>query len=111
LALGFLTLFITPVNLACQNLALRDLEASQVANFSNASPILTVAWGAWLFGEPLTTSLILGGALTLGGIAWTTRSSVAGGRTVFGGQRSLVSERERGSPRVLPAVSPDFTGH
>jgi drug/metabolite transporter (DMT)-like permease len=73
LALAFLTLFITPVNLACQNLALRRLDASQVANFSNASPILTVAWGIWLFGETLTPALVAGGALTLGGIFWTSR--------------------------------------
>ena len=41
IALAVLTLFITPVNLACQNLAMRRLDASQVANFSNISPILT----------------------------------------------------------------------
>jgi drug/metabolite transporter (DMT)-like permease len=71
LALAFLTLFITPVNLACQNLALRRLDASQVANFSNVSPILTVVWGAWLFGEAMTTSLVIGGAVTLAGVFWT----------------------------------------
>jgi O-acetylserine/cysteine efflux transporter len=74
LALAFLTLFITPVNLACQNLALRRLDASQVANFSNVSQILTVAWGACLFGEAITPSLIVGGTLTLAGALWTSRS-------------------------------------
>ena len=28
-------------------------------------------WGAWLFGEALTASLIVGGALTLAGVVWT----------------------------------------
>jgi drug/metabolite transporter (DMT)-like permease len=74
IALAVLTLFITPVNLASQNLAIRRLDASQVANFSNVSPILTVAWGAWLFGEAITASLVVGGALTLAGVFWTGRS-------------------------------------
>ena len=71
IALAVLTLIITPVNLAAQNLAMRRLDASQVANFSNVSPILTVMWGAWLFGESLSASLIVGGALTLAGVVWT----------------------------------------
>ena len=71
IALAVLTLIITPVNLAAQNLAMRRLDASQVANFSNVSPILTVVWGAWLFGESLSASLIVGGALTLAGVVWT----------------------------------------
>jgi drug/metabolite transporter (DMT)-like permease len=74
LALGFLTLFITPVFLACQNLALQRLDASQVANFSNVSQILTVGWGACLFGEAITASLVVGGMLTLAGVLWTSRS-------------------------------------
>ncbi len=74
IALAVLTLFITPVNLACQNLAIRRLDASQVANFSNISPILTVVWGAWLFGEAVTPSLVVGGTLTLAGVFWTGRS-------------------------------------
>jgi drug/metabolite transporter (DMT)-like permease len=70
-ALAILTLIITPVNLACQNLAMRRLDASQVANFSNVSPVLTVVWGAWLFGESISPSLVVGGALTLAGVFWT----------------------------------------
>jgi drug/metabolite transporter (DMT)-like permease len=74
IALAVLALFITPVNLACQNLAIRRLDASQVANFSNIAPILTVTWGARLFGEAITPSLVVGGALTLAGVLWTGRS-------------------------------------
>ncbi len=74
IALAVLTLIITPVNLACQNMAMRRLDASQVANFSNISPILTVIWGAWLFGEAVTTSLVVGGILTLAGVFWTASS-------------------------------------
>ena len=73
LALLFLGLFITPFAWAYQNLALRRFDASQVATFSNASPILTVVWGMWLFGEVLTPTLVAGGAMTLGGIYWACR--------------------------------------
>jgi drug/metabolite transporter (DMT)-like permease len=73
LALAFLALFVTPVGQACQNLALCRLDASQVATFSNASPVLTVVWGIWLFGEALTPALVIGGILTFCGISWTGR--------------------------------------
>ena len=73
LALLFLGLLITPFAWAYQNLALRRFDASQVATFSNASPILTVVWGMLLFGEVLTPTLIAGGAMTLGGIYWACR--------------------------------------
>jgi drug/metabolite transporter (DMT)-like permease len=101
LALAFLTLFITPVNLACQNLALRSLDASQVANFSNVSPILTVCWGSWLFGEAITASLVAGGALTLAGVFWT---GGAPGRAVRG-QWSVVRQKGLNGRRVLTGVS------
>lgn len=73
ISLAILALFITPVNLALQNLSLRRLDASQVATFSNVAPILTVVWGIWFFHERLTFALVVGGLLTLGGIAWTSR--------------------------------------
>lgn len=73
LALAFLALFVTPLGQACQNLALSRLDASQVATFSNASPVLTVVWGIWLFGEALTPALVVGGLLTFFGISWTGR--------------------------------------
>jgi drug/metabolite transporter (DMT)-like permease len=74
LALAILGLFITPMGWAFQNLSLRRFDASQVATFSNGSPFLTVVWGVWLFGERLTPELLVGGALTLGGIYWASRA-------------------------------------
>jgi hypothetical protein len=44
-----------------------------VATFGNAAPILTVVWGYLFLGEAITPFLIVGGALTLGGILWTIR--------------------------------------
>lgn len=71
--LAYLTVGASVVGFAFQNLALRRFDASQVATVNNASPILTVLWGIWLFGEALTPALAVGGALTLGGILWTSR--------------------------------------
>jgi drug/metabolite transporter (DMT)-like permease len=73
LALAYLAFVVTPLGQACQNLALHRLDASHVATFSNASPLLTVVWGIVLFDEILSPALLLGGGLTLGGIFWTTR--------------------------------------
>ena len=101
---GVLTLFITPVNLACQNLAMRRLDASQVANFSNVSPILTVVWGAWLFGEALTASLVVGGTLTLAGVFWTGEP-LARGRWPAVGRSVRASSTARASLPGGPAPS------
>jgi len=73
LGLAFLGLFVTPFGWAYQNMALRRFDASQVATLSNASPILTVVWGMWLFGETLTTTLVVGGVMTMAGIYWICR--------------------------------------
>ena len=72
--LAHLALVVTVVGLACQNQALRRLDASQVATVGNAAPLLTVLWGVWLLGESFTPTLALGGALVLAGILWTQRS-------------------------------------
>ncbi|GAC1475170.1 MAG: DMT family transporter [Isosphaeraceae bacterium] len=71
--LAHLTLVVTVLGLAFQSLAMRRLDASQVATVGNAAPVLTVVWGVWLLGESFTPALALGGALTLGGILWTNR--------------------------------------
>ncbi|WP_165250476.1 DMT family transporter [Paludisphaera soli] len=73
ICLGVLALVMTPINLALQNLSLKRLDASQVAAFSNVAPVLTVVWGVWLFGETLSTALVVGGVLTLAGVCWTSR--------------------------------------
>ncbi len=73
LGLAYLTLFATIVGLAFQNLAMRRVDASQVATFNNFGPVLTVTWGVWLFGESVSPALALGGILTIGGILWTSR--------------------------------------
>jgi len=71
LTLLFLAVFATPVSQACQNLAMKRMDASQVANFSNLSPLLTVIWGVVFVAENLSSLFVIGGLLTLGGIVWT----------------------------------------
>ena len=95
-AMVYMTLIVTVLGLALQNLAMRTLDASQVATFGNASPVLTVVWGVWLFGEELSPAILLGGALTLAGIYWTNRApKAAAGRTIseplHGVERSAVA--------------------
>jgi drug/metabolite transporter (DMT)-like permease len=72
-SLAYLTLIVTVLGLACQNQALRRFDASQVAAFGNVAPLLTILWGVWLLGEQAHLTLLLGGALTLGGILWASR--------------------------------------
>jgi drug/metabolite transporter (DMT)-like permease len=77
-SLAILAILVTPLNLALQNLSLRRLDASQVATFTNAAPVLTVIWGVWFFHEALPVTLVIGGVLTIGGILWTSRPGPSG---------------------------------
>ena len=72
----YLTLVASVLGLACQNMALRRLEASHVAAVGNLSPVLTVLWGVWLLGEGLNLSLVLGGTLTLAGVAMASHAAM-----------------------------------
>jgi drug/metabolite transporter (DMT)-like permease len=101
LALVFLGVFITPFAWAYQNLALRRFDASQVATFSNASPVLTVLWGMWLFGEVLTPTLLVGGAMTLGGIYWACRPRAA----ALGRRRMFRTEESSNRIPVIPGLA------
>ncbi len=98
--LFFLTFVVTVVGLAFQNFAMRRLDASQVASFGNAAPLLTVFWGIWLFGESVTPALLVGGALTLGGILWTSRPARTASRTASGDILKVPAELERLAPVV-----------
>lgn len=44
------------------------LEAGRVGVVSTAEPVVTVALGAALLGEPVTASILVGGALVIGGV-------------------------------------------
>jgi drug/metabolite transporter (DMT)-like permease len=86
--LAYLTIVVSLFGLVCQNLALRHVDASQLAVIGNAAPVLTILWGVMLLGESLTPALILGGTLTLVGIVVSTRPA------------PLAPPRESGALRV-----------
>ncbi|ADV61604.1 protein of unknown function DUF6 transmembrane [Isosphaera pallida ATCC 43644] len=69
-----LTVVVTVVGLALQNLAIRRLETSQVAAVGNLAPILTLIWAVLLFGDAITPQLIVGGTATLVGVFLANRS-------------------------------------
>jgi drug/metabolite transporter (DMT)-like permease len=95
LGLIYLGLVVTVFGLYFQNQALKRLDASQVAAVGNAAPLLTVVWGVWLLGEAVTPSLIVGGAMILGGVVWTSLPDRSGAKI---GAKS--------KDRVVPSPSP-----
>jgi drug/metabolite transporter (DMT)-like permease len=73
LGLAYLAVVVSIGGLAFQNLAMRSLDASQVATFGNVAPLLTIFWGYLLFDERITPIAAVGGTLVLLGIAWSSR--------------------------------------
>lgn len=71
LGLGFLIVFTSGLAYALWTWALRGLEATQVAIFANAQPVVTAVLSFLFLGEPLTLALVAGGFLVLAGVGWT----------------------------------------
>jgi drug/metabolite transporter (DMT)-like permease len=103
IALALLALVITPLGQVFQNVSLRRLDASQVATFSNGSPVLTVFWGVWFLDEAITAALAVGGLLTLVGILWSTRGEINGRRESEEADRSL-GPGQQPDPRTGPVL-------
>lgn len=74
LALIYLSVFGMAVAMILWNRAIARIEVSQVAIFSNLTPVVTLALSALLFGEPLTPPLLAGGALVVAGAYLTQRT-------------------------------------
>lgn len=49
--------------------ALKEYDANLVVPFTLLHPLLTVALGAWLTGDPIGVPLLLGGAIAVAGVA------------------------------------------
>jgi drug/metabolite transporter (DMT)-like permease len=101
-ALIHLTLVVSILGLLFQNLALARLDASQVATFGNASPLLTMLWGNLIFAERLTPTLAFGGALILLGVVGTSRP--ARGPAVMPEPFEPVPKPRLAMPRVATAA-------
>ena len=68
LALGYLVVVGSIVVFVLYVLVLRFWSASRAAYLFVVSPFVTVLVSAWLLDEPVGASLVLGGALVLGGV-------------------------------------------
>ena len=73
LGMAHLVVVNSIAGLIFQNLAMRRLDASQVATFGNIAPLLTIVWGRLLFDERVSAVAAIGGLLVLAGIAWAGR--------------------------------------
>ncbi len=74
LALVYLAVFGMVVGQFLWNRAIARIEVSQVAIFSNLTPVFTLVLSAFFFGEPITPPLLAGGALVVAGAYLTQRT-------------------------------------
>lgn len=59
----------------CFAFALTELAPSRVAAFNYLQPLIAISLGVWMLGEKVTSSLIVGGTLILGGLYLTEREA------------------------------------
>jgi drug/metabolite transporter (DMT)-like permease len=72
-AVGYLVVLTSVVSYLIYYWALRRVEASRVAIWSNTQPVLTALLAWALHGERLTASFAVGGAMVLAGVVLTER--------------------------------------
>lgn len=68
LGVAFLTLFCSLLGYHCWNLAIAELGVGMVNNFLYLLPLIGVASGVLLLGEPLTKQILWGSLLIIGGV-------------------------------------------
>lgn len=68
LAVLYLGLICSALCYLLWNWSLQHLDAGQAANFINPIPVVSVASGALVLGEPVTAGQVLGGAMVLTGV-------------------------------------------
>ncbi len=74
-ALLFLSLGCTALAYVFWAHALKRLEATRVAVFIYAIPLLGLMWGRIYLGEPITVWLVLGGVMIVAGLVLTNRAA------------------------------------
>ncbi|MFI5362700.1 MAG: DMT family transporter [Elusimicrobiota bacterium] len=77
LSIFYLAAVVSFLGAVVWNVALKRVEASRQANFIFLQPLVGVALGAGLMGDPLTRWTAAGGALILGGMWAATRTPAA----------------------------------
>ena len=81
LALAYLVVFGSCVAFAAYNHLLRHWEASRVATSTYINPVVAVALGALILGEPVTGTMVAGAAVVLAGVAIVLHEQRGPGRT------------------------------
>jgi drug/metabolite transporter (DMT)-like permease len=71
-ALGYLILFGSLVGFTAFAYCLHELPASTVGTYAYVNPVVAVALGAALLGEPLSVGLLVGAAMILAAVLLTT---------------------------------------
>jgi drug/metabolite transporter (DMT)-like permease len=74
-ALAYLSVFGSAMTFTLYYWLLRHVRASHVALIAYATPVIAVATGVLFLDEPLTSRVILGGALVIAGVAFTAKST------------------------------------
>ncbi|CAN7209745.1 DMT family transporter [Mesorhizobium amorphae] len=75
--IAWLVLFSTFFCYSTYYICLRLYTASQVSSVIYLSPPVTMFWGWWMFGEPLSTAMFVGLAVTLFGVWFMSLRSAA----------------------------------
>jgi len=78
-AIVFLAIFGTAIALVLFYDGVRRIGAARTSVFINLVPVFAVALGVMLLGEPLEASMLVGGALVIGGIFLLNRPEPARG--------------------------------
>jgi drug/metabolite transporter (DMT)-like permease len=78
LGLAYMVLFGSFVAYLIYAFALERLSASNVAAFAYLQPVMAALLGLWLLGERISTPVVIGGALILGGLYLTERARGSG---------------------------------
>ena len=71
-ALGYLAVFGSLVAFTAFAFALNELPASTVGTYAYVNPVVAVALGSLVLGEPLSRGLLAGGALIVAAVVLTT---------------------------------------
>jgi drug/metabolite transporter (DMT)-like permease len=74
----YLAVVVTALAYLAWNAALARVPAPRAAIFINVQPVVGVALGIWLLGEPATIYTFLGAALVFSGLIVTTTSDSRG---------------------------------
>jgi drug/metabolite transporter (DMT)-like permease len=76
-SLAYLVVFGSLVGFTAFSYCLNEMPAALVGTYAYVNPVVAVALGAIILGEPLSAGLLAGGALILAAVILTTLASKA----------------------------------